>query len=156
MCLRVNPGLVTQHSSQFPTGTSHRRNYRFLLSHNRLLILFNFDLSIKLIVSTVCLQLLEQLRSNRASLKPPQLQMLGQLEAQLAMMQQHQHQVKRRKIRRSFTVINPADLNHKQICKLSHIVFSEFISYLTIMSCMIFFSSCCYQGLNLCLCPLSF
>uniref|UniRef100_A0A671YVR3 [histone H3]-trimethyl-L-lysine(27) demethylase n=1 Tax=Sparus aurata TaxID=8175 RepID=A0A671YVR3_SPAAU len=35
---------------------------------------------------------LEQLRSNRASLKPPQLQMLGQLEAQLAMMQQHQHQ----------------------------------------------------------------
>lgn len=39
------------------------------------------------------LQVLEQLRSNRASLKPPQLQMLGQLEAQLAMMQQHQHQV---------------------------------------------------------------
>lgn len=38
-------------------------------------------------------QLLEQLRGNRSSLKPPQLQMLGQLEAQLAMMQQHQHQV---------------------------------------------------------------
>uniref|UniRef100_A0A8C2X3D9 [histone H3]-trimethyl-L-lysine(27) demethylase n=1 Tax=Cyclopterus lumpus TaxID=8103 RepID=A0A8C2X3D9_CYCLU len=36
------------------------------------------------------LQALEQLRSNRASLKPPQLQMLGQLEAQFAMMQQHQ------------------------------------------------------------------
>uniref|UniRef100_A0A8C4GKR5 [histone H3]-trimethyl-L-lysine(27) demethylase n=1 Tax=Dicentrarchus labrax TaxID=13489 RepID=A0A8C4GKR5_DICLA len=35
------------------------------------------------------LQVLEQLRSNRASLKPPQLQMLGQLEAQLAMMQQN-------------------------------------------------------------------
>lgn len=103
VCFRVNPGLVTQHSSQFPTGTSHRRNYRFLLSHNRRLIyffilFFNFDLSIKLIVSTVCLQLLEQMRSNRASLKPPQLQMLGQLEAQLAMMQQHQHQVKRKKL----------------------------------------------------------
>uniref|UniRef100_A0A7N8Y7E6 [histone H3]-trimethyl-L-lysine(27) demethylase n=1 Tax=Mastacembelus armatus TaxID=205130 RepID=A0A7N8Y7E6_9TELE len=38
------------------------------------------------------LQVLEQLRSNRASLKPPQLQMLEQLEAQLNMMQQHQHQ----------------------------------------------------------------
>ncbi|XP_038574335.1 lysine-specific demethylase 6A-like isoform X2 [Micropterus salmoides] len=40
------------------------------------------------------LQALEQLRSNRANLKPPQLQMLGQLEAQLAMMQQHQHQMR--------------------------------------------------------------
>ncbi|KAM8722729.1 lysine-specific demethylase 6A-like isoform 2-T2 [Acanthopagrus schlegelii] len=40
------------------------------------------------------LQVLEQLRSNRASLKPPQLQMLGQLEAQLSMMQQHQHQMR--------------------------------------------------------------
>ncbi|XP_065807861.1 lysine-specific demethylase 6A-like isoform X2 [Labrus bergylta] len=40
------------------------------------------------------LQVLEQLRSNRASLKPPQLQMLGQLEAQLTMMQQHQHQMR--------------------------------------------------------------
>uniref|UniRef100_A0A3P8RWF1 [histone H3]-trimethyl-L-lysine(27) demethylase n=1 Tax=Amphiprion percula TaxID=161767 RepID=A0A3P8RWF1_AMPPE len=40
------------------------------------------------------LQVLEQLRSNRANLKPPQLQMLEQLEAQLAIMQQHQHQVK--------------------------------------------------------------
>uniref|UniRef100_A0A3B5AQ50 [histone H3]-trimethyl-L-lysine(27) demethylase n=1 Tax=Stegastes partitus TaxID=144197 RepID=A0A3B5AQ50_9TELE len=37
-------------------------------------------------------QALEQLRSNRANLKPPQLQMLEQLEAQLAIMQQHQHQ----------------------------------------------------------------
>uniref|UniRef100_A0A3P8W076 [histone H3]-trimethyl-L-lysine(27) demethylase n=1 Tax=Cynoglossus semilaevis TaxID=244447 RepID=A0A3P8W076_CYNSE len=33
---------------------------------------------------------MEQLRSNRASLKPPQLQMLEQLESQFAMMQQHQ------------------------------------------------------------------
>uniref|UniRef100_A0A665X4K6 [histone H3]-trimethyl-L-lysine(27) demethylase n=1 Tax=Echeneis naucrates TaxID=173247 RepID=A0A665X4K6_ECHNA len=41
-----------------------------------------------------CLQVLEQLRSNRASLKPPQLQMLEQLEAQLTMMQQHQHQMR--------------------------------------------------------------
>ncbi|KAK5847810.1 hypothetical protein PBY51_016910 [Eleginops maclovinus] len=40
------------------------------------------------------LQVLEQLRGNRASLKPPQLQMLGQLEAQLTMMQQHQHQMR--------------------------------------------------------------
>ncbi|XP_076008478.1 lysine-specific demethylase 6A-like isoform X4 [Genypterus blacodes] len=40
------------------------------------------------------LQLLEQLRSNRASLKPLQLQMMEQLEAQLAMMQQHQHQMR--------------------------------------------------------------
>ncbi|TKS66319.1 Lysine-specific demethylase 6A [Collichthys lucidus] len=40
------------------------------------------------------LQVLEQLRSNRASLKPPQLQMLGQLEAQLTMMQQHQQQMR--------------------------------------------------------------
>ena len=36
----------------------------------------------------MCLQVLEQLRSNRANLKPPQLQMLEQLEAQLATMQQ--------------------------------------------------------------------
>ncbi|XP_017294145.1 histone demethylase UTY isoform X2 [Kryptolebias marmoratus] len=36
------------------------------------------------------LQVLEQLRNNRANLKPPQLQMLEQLEAQLAVMQQHQ------------------------------------------------------------------
>uniref|UniRef100_A0A8C6K6E9 [histone H3]-trimethyl-L-lysine(27) demethylase n=1 Tax=Nothobranchius furzeri TaxID=105023 RepID=A0A8C6K6E9_NOTFU len=36
------------------------------------------------------LQMLEQLRSNRANLKPPQPQMLEQLEAQLAVMQQHQ------------------------------------------------------------------
>ncbi|XP_061547613.1 histone demethylase UTY-like isoform X1 [Phycodurus eques] len=36
------------------------------------------------------LQLLEQLRSNRASLKPTQLQMLEQLDAQFSMMQQHQ------------------------------------------------------------------
>ncbi|XP_034533227.1 histone demethylase UTY-like isoform X3 [Notolabrus celidotus] len=40
------------------------------------------------------LQVLEQLRSNRANLKPPQLQMLGQLEAQLAMMQQREHQMR--------------------------------------------------------------
>lgn len=32
--------------------------------------------------------MLEQLRANKANLKPPQLQMLEQLEAQLAMMQQ--------------------------------------------------------------------
>uniref|UniRef100_A0A4W5KNX4 [histone H3]-trimethyl-L-lysine(27) demethylase n=1 Tax=Hucho hucho TaxID=62062 RepID=A0A4W5KNX4_9TELE len=36
--------------------------------------------------------LLDQLRSNRASLKPLQLQMLEQLEAQLNLMQQHQQQ----------------------------------------------------------------
>ncbi|CAB1413344.1 unnamed protein product [Pleuronectes platessa] len=40
------------------------------------------------------LQVLEQLRSNSASLKPPQIQMLEQLEAQLALMQQHQHQMR--------------------------------------------------------------
>ncbi|KAK2856856.1 hypothetical protein Q5P01_005591 [Channa striata] len=40
------------------------------------------------------LQLLEQLRSNRASLKTPQLQMLEQLEAQLVVMQQHQQQMR--------------------------------------------------------------
>uniref|UniRef100_A0A8D3E6Y9 [histone H3]-trimethyl-L-lysine(27) demethylase n=1 Tax=Scophthalmus maximus TaxID=52904 RepID=A0A8D3E6Y9_SCOMX len=34
------------------------------------------------------------LTDNRASLKPPQLQMLEQLEAQLAMMQQHQNQMR--------------------------------------------------------------
>uniref|UniRef100_A0A4W5PMB9 [histone H3]-trimethyl-L-lysine(27) demethylase n=1 Tax=Hucho hucho TaxID=62062 RepID=A0A4W5PMB9_9TELE len=38
--------------------------------------------------------LLDQLRSNRASLKPLQLQMLEQLEAQLNLMQQHQQQVR--------------------------------------------------------------
>lgn len=38
----------------------------------------------------VCPQVLEQLRNNRANLKPPQLQMLEQLESQLAVMQQHQ------------------------------------------------------------------
>uniref|UniRef100_A0A4W5PVZ2 [histone H3]-trimethyl-L-lysine(27) demethylase n=1 Tax=Hucho hucho TaxID=62062 RepID=A0A4W5PVZ2_9TELE len=37
-------------------------------------------------------ELLDQLRSNRASLKPLQLQMLEQLEAQLNLMQQHQQQ----------------------------------------------------------------
>ncbi|KAM9486728.1 lysine-specific demethylase 6A isoform 1-T1 [Clarias gariepinus] len=36
------------------------------------------------------LQLLEQLRANRANLKPVQLQMLDQLEKQLILMQQHQ------------------------------------------------------------------
>uniref|UniRef100_A0A8C7NN17 [histone H3]-trimethyl-L-lysine(27) demethylase n=1 Tax=Oncorhynchus mykiss TaxID=8022 RepID=A0A8C7NN17_ONCMY len=40
------------------------------------------------------LQLLDQLRSNRASLKPLQLQMLEQLEAQLNLMQQHQQQMR--------------------------------------------------------------
>ncbi|KAJ3591699.1 hypothetical protein NHX12_006831 [Muraenolepis orangiensis] len=38
------------------------------------------------------LQLLDQLRSNRASLKPPQVQMLEQLENQFSLMQQHQQQ----------------------------------------------------------------
>uniref|UniRef100_A0A8C7TJ71 [histone H3]-trimethyl-L-lysine(27) demethylase n=1 Tax=Oncorhynchus mykiss TaxID=8022 RepID=A0A8C7TJ71_ONCMY len=38
--------------------------------------------------------LLDQLRSNRASLKPLQLQMLEQLEAQLNLMQQHQQQMR--------------------------------------------------------------
>ncbi|XP_063070079.1 lysine-specific demethylase 6A isoform X3 [Engraulis encrasicolus] len=40
------------------------------------------------------LQLLEQLRANRASLKPAQLQMLEQLEAQFTLMQQHQQQMR--------------------------------------------------------------
>ncbi|KAL1022106.1 hypothetical protein UPYG_G00022260 [Umbra pygmaea] len=40
------------------------------------------------------LQLLDQLRSNRASLKPAQLQMLEQLGAQLSLMQQHQQQIR--------------------------------------------------------------
>uniref|UniRef100_A0A673BTJ0 [histone H3]-trimethyl-L-lysine(27) demethylase n=1 Tax=Sphaeramia orbicularis TaxID=375764 RepID=A0A673BTJ0_9TELE len=44
------------------------------------------------VIVSMSSQLLEQLRGNRASLKPPQLQMLEQLEAQLAMM--HQHQMK--------------------------------------------------------------
>uniref|UniRef100_A0A3P9MGM4 [histone H3]-trimethyl-L-lysine(27) demethylase n=1 Tax=Oryzias latipes TaxID=8090 RepID=A0A3P9MGM4_ORYLA len=39
-------------------------------------------------ICAVGLQMLEQLRANKANLKPPQLQMLEQLEAQLAMMQQ--------------------------------------------------------------------
>lgn len=121
VCFRVNPGLVTQHSSQFPTGTSHRRNYRSLLSHNRLLIFLNIDLCIKLIVSTVCIQLLEQLRSNRASLKPPQLQMLGQLEAQLAMMQQHQHQVKTKKMT-VFYSHKPSRLESSTSLRVPHVM----------------------------------
>uniref|UniRef100_A0A4W5RGG2 Uncharacterized protein n=1 Tax=Hucho hucho TaxID=62062 RepID=A0A4W5RGG2_9TELE len=40
------------------------------------------------------LQLLDQLRTNRTSLKPPQVQMLDQLENQFSLMQQHQQQVK--------------------------------------------------------------
>ncbi|XP_014029890.2 lysine-specific demethylase 6A isoform X4 [Salmo salar] len=40
------------------------------------------------------LQLLDQLRANRTSLKPPQVQMLDQLENQFSLMQQHQQQVK--------------------------------------------------------------
>ncbi|XP_064800047.1 lysine-specific demethylase 6A-like isoform X5 [Oncorhynchus masou masou] len=40
------------------------------------------------------LQLLDQLRTNRTSLKLPQVQMLDQLENQFSLMQQHQQQVK--------------------------------------------------------------
>ncbi|XP_064871829.1 lysine-specific demethylase 6A-like isoform X3 [Oncorhynchus nerka] len=40
------------------------------------------------------LQLLDQLRTNRTSLKPPQVQMLDQLENQFSLIQQHQQQVK--------------------------------------------------------------
>ncbi|KAG5852746.1 hypothetical protein ANANG_G00065840 [Anguilla anguilla] len=40
------------------------------------------------------LQLLDQLRTNRASLKPMQVQMLEQLESQFAHMQQHQQQMR--------------------------------------------------------------
>uniref|UniRef100_A0A8C7TM85 [histone H3]-trimethyl-L-lysine(27) demethylase n=1 Tax=Oncorhynchus mykiss TaxID=8022 RepID=A0A8C7TM85_ONCMY len=43
---------------------------------------------------SMSLPLLDQLRSNRASLKPLQLQMLEQLEAQLNLMQQHQQQMR--------------------------------------------------------------
>ncbi|CAL8308348.1 unnamed protein product [Merluccius merluccius] len=42
------------------------------------------------------LQLLEQLRSNRGSLKPLQQQMLAQLEAQFNIMQQHQQQMRQK------------------------------------------------------------
>uniref|UniRef100_A0AAX7V693 [histone H3]-trimethyl-L-lysine(27) demethylase n=1 Tax=Astatotilapia calliptera TaxID=8154 RepID=A0AAX7V693_ASTCA len=56
---------------------------------SRVIIIFRCHMVLTL---SVCLQMLEQLRSNRANLKPPQLQMLEQLEAQLAIMQQHQHQ----------------------------------------------------------------
>uniref|UniRef100_A0A3B4A4L6 [histone H3]-trimethyl-L-lysine(27) demethylase n=1 Tax=Periophthalmus magnuspinnatus TaxID=409849 RepID=A0A3B4A4L6_9GOBI len=40
------------------------------------------------------LQLLDHLRTNRATLKPPQVQMLEQLENQFSLMQQHQQQVR--------------------------------------------------------------
>ncbi|KAJ8253047.1 hypothetical protein GJAV_G00208550 [Gymnothorax javanicus] len=40
------------------------------------------------------LQLLEQLRANRTSLKPAQLQILDQLEGQFSLMQQHQQQMR--------------------------------------------------------------
>uniref|UniRef100_A0A8D0AYT9 [histone H3]-trimethyl-L-lysine(27) demethylase n=1 Tax=Sander lucioperca TaxID=283035 RepID=A0A8D0AYT9_SANLU len=53
-------------------------------------VMASFNCCFPLIAGRVTV--LEQMRSNRASLKPQQLQMLGQLEAQLAMMQQHQHQ----------------------------------------------------------------
>lgn len=43
--------------------------------------------------ATTFLQLLEHLRTNRANLKPPQVQMLEQLENQFSLMQQHQQQV---------------------------------------------------------------
>lgn len=93
--LRVIHGPVTLHSSQFPTGISPHRNYRSVMSLISYLTLFMISALNELwVFAAVCLQLLEQLRSNRASLKPPQLQMLGQLEAQFTMMQQHQHQVK--------------------------------------------------------------
>lgn len=52
------------------------------------------------VVVCMCSQLLEQLRGNRASLKPPQLQMLEQLEAQLAMM--HQVQINTHKHNHTF------------------------------------------------------
>uniref|UniRef100_A0A669F4G9 [histone H3]-trimethyl-L-lysine(27) demethylase n=1 Tax=Oreochromis niloticus TaxID=8128 RepID=A0A669F4G9_ORENI len=63
---------------------------------SRVIIIFRCHMVLTL---SVRLQMLEQLRSNRANLKPPQLQMLEQLEAQLAIMQQHQHQTER--LRRS-------------------------------------------------------
>uniref|UniRef100_A0A4W6EF95 [histone H3]-trimethyl-L-lysine(27) demethylase n=1 Tax=Lates calcarifer TaxID=8187 RepID=A0A4W6EF95_LATCA len=40
------------------------------------------------------LQLLDHLRTNRANLKPPQVQMLEQLENQFSLMQQHQQQMR--------------------------------------------------------------
>ncbi|XP_055009963.1 lysine-specific demethylase 6A isoform X2 [Boleophthalmus pectinirostris] len=40
------------------------------------------------------LQLLDHLRTNRATLKPPQVQMLEQLENQFSLMQQHQQQMR--------------------------------------------------------------
>uniref|UniRef100_A0A674EWH4 [histone H3]-trimethyl-L-lysine(27) demethylase n=1 Tax=Salmo trutta TaxID=8032 RepID=A0A674EWH4_SALTR len=48
-------------------------------------------------------QLLDQLRSNRANLKPLQLQMLEQLEAQLNLMQQHQQQTPHNQVGHSAT-----------------------------------------------------
>uniref|UniRef100_A0A8C5BY03 [histone H3]-trimethyl-L-lysine(27) demethylase n=1 Tax=Gadus morhua TaxID=8049 RepID=A0A8C5BY03_GADMO len=48
-------------------------------------------------------QLLDQLRSNRASLKPPQMQMLEQLENQFSLMQQNQQQVHARTLSHTLT-----------------------------------------------------
>lgn len=40
------------------------------------------------------MQLLDHMRTNRANLKPLQVQMLEQLENQFSLMQQHQQQVR--------------------------------------------------------------
>lgn len=53
-----------------------------------------FFIAIHLNAKLLCdAQLLEHLRTNRANLKPPQVQMLEQLENQFSLMQQHQQQV---------------------------------------------------------------
>ena len=59
-------------------------------------------------------QLLDQLRSNRASLKPPQVQMLEQLENQFSLMQQHQQQVHARTLSRTHTYPHTHPCAHTQ------------------------------------------
>jgi len=114
---RLIHGSVTHHSSQFPTGTSPRRNYRLVLSS----VSFDFMAKCFFFVQTLYLlsvvKALEQLRSNRASLKPPQLQMLGQLEAQFAMMQQHQHQVQQNRLYRRACRSSKNYFTSKPVCR---------------------------------------
>lgn len=52
--------------------------------------LLQLGLNKLLLLCGLLTQLLEQLRTNRANLKPVQLQMLEQLEKQLSLMQQNQ------------------------------------------------------------------
>ena len=66
-------------------------------------------------------QLLDQLRSNRASLKPPQMQMLEQLENQFSLMQQNQQQVHARTLSHTPALAHACTLKRPLSHKHTHL-----------------------------------